>query len=441
MSSYQNHKWIIADEVMIYQREGSPKWQMRLKIPEKTGYIVKSTKQRDELLAEDVARREFSALTYKIENNLEIEIYDFEKLYNTWWKLERPSKSVARSKYIEGTVDRYFIPYFTNVLSKRSITSLTDSDFDAYWPWRISYWESAEGQEILEKATKRRNNRGEQRHSKKGNVIKKRPADKTLQMEQSVLKQIFWWGHRRGIINKLPLIKAPKDPTKKNLQVARRPTFELDEWRTLYRYMRDWVKGEQVGKQPRKNGIFAKTTSVVKRPHALHIFQRNLIRDYVLFLANSGLRPNEARQVRWRDIKTNSEGHKYIYVRPTTKTGERDTFPLRHAFRYLERIKERTDYRGEDDLVFGNREGQAVENFGRTFKQVLKDTNLLYDSEGRTRTIYSLRHFYATQRLSSKTKPIRMEVLAQNLGTSPEMVFRHYRHLTTHQFAEVLTER
>jgi len=107
----------------------------------------------------------------------------------------------------------------------------------------------------------------------------------------------------------------------------------------------------------------------------------------------------------------------------------------------LERIKERTDYRGEDDLVFGNREGQAVENFGRTFKQVLKDTNLLYDSEGRTRTIYSLRHFYATQRLSSKTKPIRMEVLAQNLGTSPEMVFRHYRHLTTHQFAEVLTER
>ena len=34
------------------------------------------------------------------------------------------------------------------------------------------------------------------------------------------------------------------------------------------------------------------------------------------------------------------------------------------------------------------------------------DANLLFDSEGRTRTIYSLRHFYATQRLSSKTKPV-----------------------------------
>ena len=78
-------------------------------------------------------------------------------------------------------------------------------------------------------------------------------------MEQFVLKQIFQWGHRRGIINKLPLIKAPKDPTKKNLQVVRRPTFELDEWRILYSYMREWVKGEQVAKQLRKNGISTDT--------------------------------------------------------------------------------------------------------------------------------------------------------------------------------------
>ena len=144
---------------------------MRLKIPQQTGYVVKSTKERDVNLAEEIARKEFASLTYKIENNLEIEIYDFEKLYNTWWKRERPSKSVARRKYIEGTVNRYFIPYFTNVLSKRSITSLTDLEFEDYWSWRIGYWKSLEGQEVLEKASKRRNNRGEQRHSKKGNGV------------------------------------------------------------------------------------------------------------------------------------------------------------------------------------------------------------------------------------------------------------------------------
>ena len=96
---------------------------------------------------------------------------------------------------------------------------------------------------------------------------------------------------------------------------------------------------------------------------------------------------------------------------------------------------------GDDDLVFGNKEGNPVANFGKTFKTILTDTNLLFDSEGRVRTIYSLRHFYATQRLSSKTKPIPMEVLAQNMGTSPQMMFTHYRHLTTHNFAEILTAR
>ena len=113
---------------------------MRLKVPDRTGYIVKSTKERDELLAEDVARKEFTSLAYKVENNLEIEKYDFLKLYRTWWKREKPSKSDARIRYIEGTVERYFIPYFTEDLSNKSITSLTDLDFEDYWHWRISFW-------------------------------------------------------------------------------------------------------------------------------------------------------------------------------------------------------------------------------------------------------------------------------------------------------------
>ena len=440
MSTYQDHKWIIADKVLIYRRSGSPKYQMRIKLPHKSGYIVRSTKQRDEGRAEGVAREEYANLLYKVENNLEIEKYDFEKLYQTWWKREKPNKSNARVRYIEGTVERYFIPYFTEVLSKKPITSLTDLDFEDYWSWRISYWTSEEGIENIRKSSRIRNNRGNQRHSKKGNV-KPRPSDKTLQMEQSLLKQIFWWGHRRGIVNRQPFIRAPKDATKKNLQVARRPTFELDEWRKLYRYMRQWVKGENVGIQPRKNGRFSKTRSPVKRPHSLHLYQRNLIRNYILFLANSGLRPNESIQLRWRDIKESPDGHKYIYVRANTKTGDRDTYPLPHAFRYLDRIREQSEFTGDDDLVFGSREGKPVENFGKTYKQILTDANLLYDSEGRVRTIYSLRHFYATQRLSSKTKPIPMEVLAQNMGTSPTMMFQHYRHLTTHNFVEVLTAR
>ena len=209
MSTYQDHKWIVPDRVLIYRRTGSPKYQMRLKVPDRTGYIVKSTKERDVSLAEDFTRKEYTSLVYKVENNLEIETYDFEKLYRTWWTREKPSKSGARIRYIEGTVKRYFIQYFRNVLSNKGFTALTDLDFEDYWSWRIGYWDSTEGQVNIERSSRRRNNHGDQRHSKKEN-IKKCPSDKSLQMEQSLLKQMFWWGHRRGIINRQPFIRAPK---------------------------------------------------------------------------------------------------------------------------------------------------------------------------------------------------------------------------------------
>jgi len=79
---------------------------MRLKVPNRTGYIVKSTKETDASLAEDTARKEYIYVAYKVENNLEIEKYDFLKLYRTWWKREKASKSDARIRYIEGTIER-----------------------------------------------------------------------------------------------------------------------------------------------------------------------------------------------------------------------------------------------------------------------------------------------------------------------------------------------
>jgi integrase len=260
-------------------------------------------------------------------------------------------------------------------------------------------------------------------------------------MEQSLLKQIFWWAHRRGIIDRQPYIKAPKDAATKNLDTARRPTFDLSEYRQLYRAMRIWVKGEVVGKQPRENGNFAKSRAVIKRPHSLHVWQRNLIRNYVLFMANSGCRPNEARQLRWRDIRTTDDDIKYLYIQPTTKTGERDTYPLPSAFRYLERVKEQSEYTSPDDLIFGDRDGKPVENFNKTFTKLLADNDLLFDLHGRRRTIYSLRHFYCGARLFSKTNPVPMEVLAKNMGTSPATLFRHYRHLENYNYRDVLTKR
>ena len=59
-----------------------------------------------------------------------------------------------------------------------------------------------------------------------------------------------------------------------------------------------------------------------------------------------------------------------------------------------------------------------------------------YDSHARRRTIYSLRHTYATFRLREGTHHFH---LAQNMGTSVKMLEEYYGHVRSRDVAEELT--
>jgi len=106
---------------------------------------------------------------------------------------------------------------------------------------------------------------------------------------------------------------------------------------------------------------------------------------------------------------------------------------VQSARRYLDDIRSISDYLKPSDLIFCDPEGEPVMNYGKTFKKILKDINLLEDRFGRVRTIYSLRHTYATFKLLYGN--IAIEDLAQNMGTSPTQIYNHYRHITVRQKA------
>ena len=57
--------------------------------------------------------------------------------------------------------------------------------------------------------------------------------------------------------------------------------------------------------------------------------------------------------------------------------------------------------------------------------------------DGMARTIYSLRHFYATQRLSHDTSPF---LLAKRMGTSVEMLEKFYGQTVTSALAAQITK-
>ncbi|MCZ8172995.1 MAG: hypothetical protein O9272_14775 [Brevundimonas sp.] len=79
--------------------------------------------------------------------------------------------------------------------------------------------------------------------------------------------------------------------------------------------------------------------------------------------------------------------------------------------------------------VFSLSDGTVTKNLRQTFKAFLKFCGLLEcPRTGKDRTLYSLRHTYATFALTLNGADIH--ALAKQMGTSVLMIERHYSHLT-----------
>jgi integrase len=64
------------------------------------------------------------------------------------------------------------------------------------------------------------------------------------------------------------------------------------------------------------------------------------------------------------------------------------------------------------------------------------DTGLLKNEDGQNRTLYSLRHTYATFELLRGGTD--MHTLSKQMGTSVKMIEQHYGHLKPAQKADVI---
>jgi len=80
----------------------------------------------------------------------------------------------------------------------------------------------------------------------------------------------------------------------------------------------------------------------------------------------------------------------------------------------------------------------------KTFQSILKKIpyndrvdGLLYDSDGKRRSLYSLRHVYATQRLK---RGVTVYDLSLNMGTRVTNIEKHYSHLLTTERSAQITQ-
>lgn len=221
-----------------------------------------------------------------------------------------------------------------------------------------------------------------------------RPKRSTMHNEIVCLRQVLKTACRHGWLAALPDMSTPYKTSGK---VSHRAWFSPEEYKRFYEATRERARN------PKKERWRSESES-------LH--------DYVLFMVNTGLRPDEAQRLEDRDVsivvdEDTNERILVIEVRGKRGVGYCKSMP--GAVLPYQRQKKRRDLRPLD-LVWGKIQREL-------FNAILREADLKTDREGNPRTTYSLRHTYISMRLMEGADIYQ---IAKNCRTSVEMIEKFY---------------
>ena len=384
---------ILEGKATLSLRKTSPHWQVRYKVGNK--WLRTTTKEDDLERAKSKAVDLVTNAWFRERNNLPTVSKRFKTIANLAIKrmeeeLQGGYGKASYRSYILA-LKNYHIPFFKT-------HNIDNIDYAALK--RFAAWRERE--------------------------MKKTPSTSTQNTHNAALNRVFDEAQLRNYIT---LSQRPHIENKGGASSERRPDIRIEEYPALLRGMREYIKHAREG-------------------HERHM--RLLLRDYVLILANTGIRQGtEILNLKWRDISlTKSNGREYLTMRIKGKTQKWRAIQVRHRVaRYLERIKDRDDKlrklslrsllaKGLDKPVIDAKHNADLTTaFGRMFTRMMEQAGLLIDTHtGKKRTLYSLRHFYATHELTKGN--VTSYQLAEHMGTSVAMLQAHYGHLDLLKLAD-----
>lgn len=212
-----------------------------------------------------------------------------------------------------------------------------------------------------------------------------------------------------------------------DLEVMRRDEFSTEEYRALHTRGRAWVNE-------------ADPANLEDR------WLRSVVYLFVLIMCNTGMRPPEAANLRWSDISQakdrNGQDIVVVYVRGKDK--QRKLVATKAVGEYFERLKRvcqelrpNVEIHPEDQ-VFTHYDGKPRRAlYIPAVRTLLEYAKLLNGPSGAPRSTYCFRHTYATFRLSSG---IDVYFLAEQMGTSVQMIEQHYGHVNTIKNAHLVLQ-
>ncbi len=287
-------------------------------------------------------------------------------------------------------IEKYFLPYF----GSKVLEELTHTDVREFELWR-------------------------------DRQMTRKPKTSTLNNFTSAWSRLVATAVEQGYISeRVPVPKL----TSRGQKGKTRPAFSREEIDVLLVFMEQW---SQQGRLAIEREI------------------RPLLRDYVEMLLYTGVRHGtEAMGIRWRDLEWHTkDGVRYLRVWVDGKTGGRWLIAKHKAVDVLQRLHARqrdinqmsfetTLTTRVPHLLFRFSDGHQPHSLVGTFRKLMRDSGLLLDAEGQTRTLYSLRHTYATLALLDGAADIH--TLSKQMGNSAAMIERHYSKLTATMAADRL---
>ena len=373
---------IFGNRVHIYKRDNSKYWQCSTYL-EGRNYRI-STKEDSLQHAKEIAedwylelRGKYRAGILKQNNKMFAEVAQlFADEY------EATTRGHRSPKWVQGHKDRirlHLLPYFGDM----PIADINSGVVQEYRVHRMT----------------------EPDDWKKNNPKKewKPPARKTIHNEIVTLSLILKTAKRYGWIEQLPDLS---DPYRRHSKVEHRPWFTPNEYKQLY-------------EATRRNAANPKSK--------LYAWYAEQLHDYVLFMANTGLRPDEAKLLEFRDVEIVEDeysGKRILEIEVRGKRGVGYCKSMPGAVLPFERLRNRLrPVKGgklrptePTDLLFPN-------EFKKMFNRILLDNKLKFDRNGKARTAYSLRHSYICFRLLEGADIYQV---AKNCRTSVEMIEKHY---------------
>jgi integrase len=407
------HK-ILGGEVNLYKRENSPHWQCSTFLAGKNRR--KTTKTESLRHAEDIATDWYLELKGKSRNGEIVEGKTFKVAAQQHMReielLTGGERSPLYVPYNKGRLNLHLLPFF----GSKVLPEITPGLVQEY---------------RIHRQTSRLDPR---------TGLPAKPTRSTLHKEIVLLRQILKTAERHGWIPAIPNLAAPFRQSNK---ISHRAWFSPLEYKQLY---------TETGKRAKEP----------PRPRWKWSYEQT--HDFLLFMANTGLRPDEAARLEFRDVEIVDDedtGERILEIEVRGKRGIGFCKSMPGAVLPFERLSNRlrtvdTDGRLAEgrnstaELPAKAKQPEQVANSSKAkanqtsekrrvkpgptdrlfphdhhelFKDVLDGLKLRFDRDNQRRTAYSLRHTYICLRLMEGADIYQ---IAKNCRTSVEMIEKFY---------------